>query len=96
MKGILITSRIKVRSTDIVGLSTVSDNFTIHYSHSTLSDDKVAKTHSNQTYTSYDNTGKSDDEGICTYRVSRDMFFEDITENLHISVFKRPILRISQ
>jgi hypothetical protein len=61
--------KIKVRSTDNVGLATVSDVLTIHCEATPPSIKKTAQTYRNQDNNSYDNTGKSDDEGICTYRI---------------------------
>ena len=67
---------IKVKSTDNVGLSTVSDNLSIHYQAKPKAPPptvkKIVKTSKNNTdYSDYKNTYKSpDDDGICTYRVT--------------------------
>ncbi|MBC2716909.1 MAG: hypothetical protein HF978_16520 [Desulfobacteraceae bacterium] len=62
---------IKARSTDIVGLKTASDNFTIHYSATPPAVKKIAKPNRNITAGySHENKFKSpDDDGICTYRI---------------------------
>ena len=62
---------IKVRSTDIVGLATVSDNVTIHYNKSSSSVKKITKTHGRESSDNFHgNTDKPPgDDGICTYRI---------------------------
>ncbi|MDA3894743.1 MAG: Ig-like domain-containing protein [Desulfobacteraceae bacterium] len=62
---------IKVRSTDIVGLSTISDNLTIHYSSPLPPIKKIKKMPEIKSSAKINgNTGKSPkDDGICTYRI---------------------------
>jgi len=62
---------VKVRSTDNVGLSTMSDILTIHYNPSSPSFTKITKPKSNKpSGHSRNNSSKSpNDDGICTYRI---------------------------
>ena len=63
--------KIKVRSTDGVGLSTESDYLTIHYNAPSASVRKVPKTPMRRSSDKINGkTDKSpDDDGICTYRI---------------------------
>jgi len=63
---------IKVKSTDICGLETVSDKLTIHYIANPPSVKKNKRTNDQMTVDyAYCNENKSpDDDGICTYRVT--------------------------
>ncbi len=63
---------IKLRSTDIVGLATVSENLIIHYNSPAPAVNKLVRTNKNNTADySRKNTNKAfDDNGICTYRVT--------------------------
>jgi hypothetical protein len=62
---------IKVRSTDSVGLSTMTDTLTIRYTPASLSRKQIAAPYKKRPLNeSHDNSTKSPDEdGICTYRI---------------------------